>query len=134
DPNFGLTHFWLWYACTETGLYSDAENELERARSVYPHLQLAFSAYAEAKAGDKLKARRTLAQLLRVPHREPVRPVVIAYIYIALGEKDQAFAWLEKAYLAKSPDLEALKNLPAFDPLRPDPRFADLIRRVGLQP
>jgi TolB-like protein/DNA-binding winged helix-turn-helix (wHTH) protein/Flp pilus assembly protein TadD len=132
DPNFGWAHFWLWYACTETGRYSDAYNELEKARSsVGPNRFLAFSAYTGAKAGDTVKARKTLAQLLQTSHRD-VRPVAVSYTYIALGEKDQAFSWLEKAYLARSPDLEALKNLPAFDPLRSDPRFSNLIRRVGL--
>jgi len=54
--------------------------------------------------------------------------------YAGLGEKDQAFTWLEKAYEERSGFLPNLKVNPIWDPLRSDPRFADLIRRVGLQP
>jgi len=135
DPNFGVTHFWLWYACTETGRYPEAFTELEKARSYLgPHRYSAYSAYLEAKAGNQAKARKQLAELLGTSRQEDISPVPISYIYIALGEKDQAFAWLEKAYRAGGANLEGLKTVPAFDPIRPDPRFADLVRRVGLPP
>jgi hypothetical protein len=55
-----------------------------------------------------------------------------AVIYLGLGEKDQAFAWLEKAYEERSFLLAYLKVDPIWDPLRSDPRFADLVRRIGL--
>ena len=57
----------------------------------------------------------------------------IAMLYGPLGQNDQAFAWLEKAYRDHSPDIVILKSYPLFDPLRSDLRFADLMRRVGLQ-
>jgi len=56
----------------------------------------------------------------------------IAAIYIALGEVQQAFSWLEKAYEQRSSFLRWLKVDPRFDPVRSDPRFLDLLRRVGL--
>ena len=52
--------------------------------------------------------------------------------YLGLGENDQAFAWLEQAYKEQSNILQFLKVHPYFDPIRADPRFADLVRRVGL--
>ena len=52
--------------------------------------------------------------------------------YLGLGENDQAFAWLEQAYQEQSNILQFLKVHPFFDPLRTDPRFVDLVRRVGL--
>jgi hypothetical protein len=52
-------------------------------------------------------------------------------VYIGLGEKDQAFAWLEKAYQAHSNDMSNLKADPTFDPIRSDPRFQDLLRRMN---
>jgi hypothetical protein len=55
-----------------------------------------------------------------------------AVIYLGLGEKDQAFAWLEKAYEDRSSLILFLKGDPIWDPLRSDPRFADLLRRIGL--
>jgi hypothetical protein len=56
----------------------------------------------------------------------------MAKIYAALGEKDQAFAWLEKAYRNRAGGLILLNPVPDFQPLRNDPRFADLERRLGL--
>ena len=51
---------------------------------------------------------------------------------MALGDYDEAFAWFERAYQEKSASLQYLKVYPLFDPVRKDPRFADLVRRVGL--
>jgi hypothetical protein len=53
-------------------------------------------------------------------------------IYVGLREKDKAFEWLEKAYEERS--IGAIKVVPAYDPLRSDPRFADLVRRMNLRP
>jgi len=61
-----------------------------------------------------------------------ISPGSIALIYAALGDKDQAFAWLEKADKGRDGILARLKVDPRFDSLRSDPRFADLVRRVGL--
>ena len=58
----------------------------------------------------------------------------MAMIYTGLGEKDQAFAWLEKAYTDRVWRLPFLNVEPRFDSLRSDPRFADLVLRVGLEP
>ncbi len=66
--------------------------------------------------------------------QEYVSAYDIAVIYLGLGEKDQAFAWLERAYEERCPTLEFLKVEPSLDPLRSDPRFADLLRRMNLQP
>jgi hypothetical protein len=56
----------------------------------------------------------------------------LARIYVGLGKKDKAFEWLEKGYEDRS--IGAIKVEPAYDPLRSDPRFADLLRRMNLQP
>ena len=66
--------------------------------------------------------------------RKYVGPDWVARDYIRLGDKDHAFEWLEKAYQEHSSFLLDLKVDPLFDPLRPDPRFQDLVRRVGLPP
>ena len=58
----------------------------------------------------------------------------VGVVYGGLGEKDEAFAWLDKAYEERSEDSVLLKAHPIFDPLRSDPHFDDLIRRTGLQP
>jgi hypothetical protein len=61
-----------------------------------------------------------------------VAPASIAIIFAALGDNDQAFAWLEKADKARDVMLARLKVDPRFDSLRSDPRFADLVRRIGI--
>jgi len=63
----------------------------------------------------------------------PPRPEGVAGLYGQVGEKDKAFEWLEKAYVERADGLSLLKVDPWFDPLRSDPRFTDLMRRVGFQ-
>ncbi len=66
--------------------------------------------------------------------RRYISPYLFAVVYVGLGDKEQAFAWLEKAYQDRSFWLIWLKVEPRFDSLRDDPRFQDLLRRIGLQP
>jgi hypothetical protein len=63
-----------------------------------------------------------------------VDPVCFVVGYLGLGNNEQAFAWLEREYTEHSVGLTAMKVNPLYDPLRSDPRFVDLMRRVGLQP
>jgi hypothetical protein len=61
-----------------------------------------------------------------------VTPVAMVQVYIGLGDKDRAFAWMEKAYQERSYFMACLQVIPVADPLRSDPRFDDLLRRMGL--
>ena len=89
-------------------------------------------AHAYAASGREDQARDILNRLKEQSQRGYVSPNDIAEIYAALGEKDQAFEWLEKAYELRSSDLRFLKVSQYFtDSFRLDPRFADLLRRVG---
>ncbi len=85
---------------------------------------------AYAKAGEREKAQAILKQL--ETGKGYVSPGELTVLYTALGEREKAFASLEKAYAAHDSQLMFLKIDPAFDPLRDDPRFQDLLRRVGL--
>jgi len=58
---------------------------------------------------------------------------LIVYIFIALGERDQAFAWMEKGYQSRASNLPWMIMEPKFDPLRSDPRFTEFVRRMGLK-
>ncbi len=60
-----------------------------------------------------------------------IDPLNVAYVYAALGEADAAFEWLEKAYERRQMGLTLMRADPRSDPLRSDPRFADLLRRIG---
>jgi predicted Zn-dependent protease len=85
-------------------------------------------------AGRKDEADRVLQELLELDRRGYVTPVAVANVYIGLGNKDQAFVWLEKAYRERSNYLAYIKVFPLVDSLRSDPRFDDLLRRIGLAP
>ena len=90
--------------------------------------------HAYAVSGQKGEAQKVLEQLNQRSKHSYFTPYFIATIYTGLGEKKQAFGWLEKAYQERSAFLTWLKVDPNLDSLRPDPRFADLLRRVGLPP
>jgi len=63
---------------------------------------------------------------------EYVLPLGIAWIYIGLGDKDQAFVWLDKSFEDRSDGMREIKTNPIYDPLRSDPRFTDLLKRMRL--
>jgi len=89
-------------------------------------------AYINVLIGKKDETRRILRQVLNLARTYPVHPGLIAIMYIALNERVQALNWLEKAYRQHSPMMAWLKVDPRFDPIRSEPRFQDLMRRVGL--
>jgi len=132
DANFALAHYWLWYAYTESGRCNEARGELEQLAERGPGGSRWERAFLEAKCGNKPEARAILNQILRLEKGHPRYAPFIAYVYIALGEKDKAFVWLEKAYEGRFDDFTTMKVASLWDPIRTDPRFADLQRRVGL--
>lgn len=85
-------------------------------------------------AGKKSEARRVLAQVEEISKRRYVPPYWLAAVHAGLGDQDRAFEWLEKAYEDRTVFMTFLKVDPVMDVLRPDPRYADLVRRVGLPP
>jgi hypothetical protein len=88
--------------------------------------------FAYGVAGREREAREVLKELAQLQKRRYVSPMAFTYVYIGLGDKDQAFAWLEKGYEERSNHLAFFKVSPMVDKLRSDPRFADLLRRIGL--
>jgi TolB-like protein/Tfp pilus assembly protein PilF len=91
-------------------------------------------AYANAVAGRRDEARRLLAQLQDIAKRRYVSPVYIARVHAGLGENAEAMAFLNRAFHERNDQLTGLRVDPAFDHLRADPRFVDLMRRIGLTP
>jgi tetratricopeptide (TPR) repeat protein len=137
DPNFALAHFRLGGAYEFKGMYEEAIAEYQRgielsgSRADNPAIS-AVLAHAYAASGRGNQARDILNRLKEQSQRSYVSPCDIAEVHAALGEEDQAFEWLEKAYDARSSDLRFLKVSQSFtDSLRLDPRFTDLLRRVG---
>lgn len=87
---------------------------------------------AYARAGKIQEARATIARLVQQVHKDGVGRYEIALVYAGLGDKNDAFAWLDEAYKTNSEGLTNLKIDPCLDPLRSDPRFARLLQRTGL--
>jgi tetratricopeptide (TPR) repeat protein len=129
-------------------LYSDsalakvyqAQGKLDEAAALYrraaertrqPSARLAMT---YARLGREVEARDILRELVERRKSHYVRPDLIAGIYAALGEREQAFAWLETAYEEHSSSLPNITLGLEFELLRSDPRFADLLRRIGIDP
>jgi TolB-like protein/Tfp pilus assembly protein PilF len=88
---------------------------------------------AYAHAGRRSDALRLLAELKRRRNTGYAPAAALVNAHLGLGENEEAFAWLEQAYKEQSNMLQFVKVHPYFDPIRKDPRFADLVRRVGLE-
>ena len=83
-------------------------------------------------AGRKADATKVLNELLELNKTRYVTPAALVNVYIGLGDKEQAFVWLEKAFQERSNYVAFLKVFPILDPIRSDPRFNDLVHRIGL--
>lgn len=134
DPNFILAHFRLGSLYEEKERYDEAIGEFKEVLKLSGGRPLGVAALARvnALAGNRKEAEKSLDELLKLSQQRYVSPASIAIIYIALGDKDQAFAWLEKANELRELNIVRLNVDPRFDPLRSDPRFADLVRRIGI--
>lgn len=136
DANFALTHWLIGQAYCEKKMYEEAIAEFQKAVALSGNdpIQIAILGHGYAVAGRPGEAQKVINELLELSRQKYFPPYFIALIYAGLGEKDTAFTWLEKVFAERSADLTVLKAEPMFDPLRSDPRFQDLLRRVGLSP
>jgi TolB-like protein/DNA-binding winged helix-turn-helix (wHTH) protein/Tfp pilus assembly protein PilF len=127
DPNVNASWL-LGFIYAQKGIYPDAIRAFEQERGnpyVLGHLGNAY-----ARSGRVTEAHETIAELKERLQKENVT-YSISLVYAGLGEKDQAFEWLERAYKAHDKGLTYLKVDPPLDPLRSDPRFQDLLRRMN---
>jgi tetratricopeptide (TPR) repeat protein len=136
DPDFVQAHRVLSLADLYGGHYEVAISELQKAvqPTAADPVPLALLARAYALSGRAAEARNLLRELEELSKQRYVSPADIAVLRGDLGEKDEAFQWLGKAYEERSNFLINLKVDPAFDSLRSDPRFAALSARIGLPP
>jgi tetratricopeptide (TPR) repeat protein len=95
-------------------------------------LVLAFVGHAYAASGRRDEALQKLNQLTEIARHRYVSAYSVAMVYAELGDKDQALNWLEKGYQERATKMAFLKIDPFFDNLRSEPRFVELVRRVGL--
>ena len=132
DPFFAPAHFVLGEVFLQKHMNNEAVVELRKAVELSPG-SMAFTAnlaYAYAVSGMRDEALRILDNLKNRSHDTFSNAPEIALVYVGLDQKDQAMAWLEKAYAERFNPGVLLR--PAFDLLRSDPRFQDLLRRIGL--
>jgi hypothetical protein len=94
---------------------------------------LSVRGHVYAVTGKRSEARMVLDELKQLSTQEYVPATSMALIYAGLGEKDQAFAWLDKGYEERAFQMQSIKLEPRWDNLRSDPRFQDLLRRIGLR-
>jgi TolB-like protein len=136
DPNFAVAHHWLGQVYEQMGQHESAIAEHQKAIRASGGSSQAVAAlgHAYAAAGKRNEALRILADLNERRKTAYVSPYDIAVIHVALGEKDQAFEWLEKAYQERAAPIVVLKVDPRLDPLRSDPRFQGLLRRMNFPP
>jgi TolB-like protein/Tfp pilus assembly protein PilF len=134
DANYWLPHSVLGRSYEQQGKLTEAIAEFQRALDLETDVpeNYAMLAHAYALVGKKSESEKILNQLREMSAKRPVPPYNVAIIYVGLGDKDQVFAWLERAYADRSFYLTWLKYDPQLDSVRSDPRFADLMRRVGL--
>jgi eukaryotic-like serine/threonine-protein kinase len=138
DPNFIPGHIYLGRAYIQKSMYKEGIATFGKALAISPGDPWALSGlgYAYVVAGRRVEGQKVLDNLNALSKKKYVPAWYMATIYAGLGEKDKVFELLERSYEDRSigaPGL-TIKVDPAFDLLRSDPRFADLLRRMNLQP
>jgi TolB-like protein/tetratricopeptide (TPR) repeat protein len=133
-PSYWLAYIWLGTAYREKKMYKDALEQFSQARKLSGNhpVMIALYGHALALSGDTVGARKALADLQRMAYSRYVSSLYFAAIYIGLGEKSRALDWLDKAYKERNDRLVYLNVDPVADPLRSEPRFQNLMKRLHL--
>jgi tetratricopeptide (TPR) repeat protein len=133
DPSFAEAHFQIGMTYEAKRMYEEAIAEFQKSVELYEEpAMMAWVARASAVAGRRAEAERFLAEMTEMSKQNYVPPYPVATVYAALGDKDRAFEWLEKVYQDHSYYVVWLNIDPVFDQMRADPRFQDLLVRIGL--
>ena len=135
NPNFIEAHAFLGLAYLEKSKYEEAlvelQKEKELTRGRHPMVE-SWIGIVYVRMGKRDKAQELLDDLLRRSKEPYVWSFSLATLYLILGEKDQGFTWMEKAYEERVGYLTNLRIIPYFDIIRSDPRFKALLKKVGL--
>jgi TolB-like protein/class 3 adenylate cyclase/Tfp pilus assembly protein PilF len=133
DPDYPQSHWGLGTAYLCKGRHEQAIIEFQKLKDHMPLWALTSLGGVYAASGKRDEAQKLLGELKEKALQEKVNPVFFAWIYIALGEKDSAFEWLQKAYEERSSVLIFLKVDPVYDNLHSDPRFKELLKKMNLE-
>ncbi len=135
NPDFIPAHGYLGQVYEANRMYKEALMELRKTVELSgAPMDMAALGHAYAVSGQRTEARMALQKLERLATQRYVSNYGMALICAGLGENDRALAWLERAFQQRSSWMVHLNVDPRFDPLHADPRFADLVRRIGLTP
>jgi serine/threonine protein kinase/tetratricopeptide (TPR) repeat protein len=134
DPNYAIAYAVLGQSYSGKGLNREALPDLNKylALSRGSASSLELLGYAHAQLGERNEALRMVEELRELAKRSFVSSFSFALVYAGLEDRDQAFTWLEKACEERFNRLAYVKVEAFWDPLRSDPRFAELLRRIGL--
>jgi len=132
-PDFPVAHSYLGRVYIEKGMLQAALAEFEKAVALSGRdpYYVSFLGYGQARAGNRVEAEKLIAELKELSKRRFIPSSFVALVYVGLGDKDQAFAWLEKAYEEREMRMIVLKASPTYDSLRSEPRFQALLRRMN---
>ncbi len=133
DPTFPALHTVLGFSYAALRRYNDAIREIRAALPDSVVTGIAVLGYVYALAGRDAEARSILAEVKERSTRTYVIPLDLSIIYAALGERDEAFHWLRKAFEERDPLLVFINVAAWYDTVRDDPRFAALVRDLGIQ-
>jgi TolB-like protein/Tfp pilus assembly protein PilF len=136
DPDFAVTYAVLGEVYLSKEMYREGLSVLEKYSTLSRSCaaSLALLGYSHARLGERKESLQMIEELKAASKQSFVPALFVALVYAGLEDKDQAFTWLEKAYQERFNRLAYLKVEALWDPLRSDPRFADLLRRVGIPP
>ncbi len=134
DPNFPRVHAQLGWTYFALNRNDDAIREMKIAyqNSDSAVEYLAAVGFLYGRTGDRKESEKVLADILRLSKVEYVPPYLMGSVCVGLGKFDEAFIWFNRAIDEHSNSMEYLKVDPIFDPVRNDPRFAQLMKKVGL--
>ena len=134
DPDFPLARVWLGFALIANGKYDEAISSIGQVSPASPFgwMSAVVLAQAYARQGKRAETEAQIATLHEQAKTRYIRTYYLASIYATLGDKDKAFAELEKSFAEKDCFLSRMVVDPAMDPLRADPRFKDLLKRMNL--
>jgi len=134
-PEHSANYFIAIEVYAQMGRYEDA---ISSYNHLFEHLDQSVElstwlAYIYSLSGKRGEAQKKLSNIIEYSKQNFVPPIIIARVYVGLGEEEEAFFWLEKGYSQNDAWLIYLKMDPTFDPLRSDPRYTELLRKIGLE-
>jgi eukaryotic-like serine/threonine-protein kinase len=135
DPNFGLAYLCIGTSYVNEGHFQEGIPKLQKGIELLPGNPYFMGqlGIAYALSGDRAQAGEVLGKL-KNPSQPHLPAYSIAIVYAGLADKEQTIFWLKKGYEERNEDMIYMKIEPVLDPIRADPRFQDLIRRVGFPP